>query len=318
MIVNVIGKPGRLGGASVEVGDFVKMLVGHGVEVHMEDPTGGELDVAGCVCGESLPSAPVVSFGNQWFIRKLPAYSRLGPVVWVPCMNTMTVHEMHEFRRQPADVLVCHTDYQREAYVRSAVKVMFPRVEKIPGAFFPDDWKFAPLEYNGSEFCIGRIARADPMKWVSNYYKELSRLENIQAISVGVTSDISRRIGRCPPWAQEYKPDSVSVAEIYPRLHAMWAVGTIAENWSRVGLEAMATGVPIIANDKGGWREMLSDGLTGFLARDKHDAVDVISELMNDDEYRIDVANRARERVVGLSCDAEVWEPWKTLLESLC
>ena len=39
------------------------------------------------------------------------------------------------------------------------------------------------------------------------------------------------------------------------------------ENWPRVGLEAMAAGVPLVVDAKGGWLEMLRHGRTGYLCR---------------------------------------------------
>ena len=49
-----------------------------------------------------------------------------------------------------------------------------------------------------------------------------------------------------PPWAETLAPQQIPVAEFLGRCHAMLGLnGGARENWPRIGLEAMAAGVPI-------------------------------------------------------------------------
>jgi glycosyltransferase involved in cell wall biosynthesis len=65
-------------------------------------------------------------------------------------------------------------------------------------------------------------------------------------------------------------------------------VGTHEEGLSRVILEAMAAGKPVVATDVGGNREAVMDGETGFLIPTNKDAelVSVLVKLISDKELR--------------------------------
>ena len=52
--------------------------------------------------------------------------------------------------------------------------------------------------------------------------------------------------------------------------------GGARENWPRAGLEAMAAGVPIVAQNDWGWREMIEHGVTGFLGGDDCELADYV------------------------------------------
>ena len=68
------------------------------------------------------------------------------------------------------------------------------------------------------------------------------------------------------PWDIFVKPMAISVQQFLSTLHCLLPVnGGARENWPRAGLEAMAVGVPIVAQNDWGWREMIEHGVTGFL-----------------------------------------------------
>ena len=54
---------------------------------------------------------------------------------------------------------------------------------------------------------------------------------------------------------------------------------TLLERISRPVLEALAAGLPVIANDSGGTREQIIDGKTGILLRDR-DPATIAAALM--------------------------------------
>jgi len=66
---------------------------------------------------------------------------------------------------------------------------------------------------------------------------------------------------------QEFIEELLPVADLFllPSLH---------ESFGLVALEAMSAGVPVIATNEGGPREVIEDGVTGFLrAPDDHDGM---------------------------------------------
>lgn len=73
---------------------------------------------------------------------------------------------------------------------------------------------------------------------------------------------------------------------------------TIKEACSRAILEAMASGIPVIAVNDGGNPELIEDGKTGLLreAQDMEGFVRGVIDLLNDDQRRSAMAAAARKR----------------------
>jgi len=96
------------------------------------------------------------------------------------------------------------------------------------------------------------------------------------------------------------------------------ANGNAQENWPRSGLEAMACGVPIVAENKWGWREMIRHGETGYLADSDDEMIRCAAEFAGNEELRINTAVRARNRLEKeLANPEELWKEWKTLFREL-
>jgi len=107
--------------------------------------------------------------------------------------------------------------------------------------------------------------------------------------------------------------------EFLGSLHCMMQVnGGAQENWPRSGLEAMACGVPIVAENRWGWTEMIRHGETGWLA-DSHDEMAYhAARMAYDEELRMEIAQRAR-RVLKeeLAAPEVLWAAWRRLFESI-
>lgn len=82
------------------------------------------------------------------------------------------------------------------------------------------------------------------------------------------------------------------------------------EGSPNVVLEAMASGLPVVATDVGGTRELLRDGSEGFLARPGclEDFIQLGGRLLRDTELRFRMAAAARGRALEFSMDRMVAE----------
>jgi len=111
---------------------------------------------------------------------------------------------------------------------------------------------------------------------------------------------------------QIYAPEAMPAKEFYPHLHAMVTMNDGAlENWPRVGLEAMAAGVPIVTENKWGWPEMIEDGVTGLLADDHQGIVEQAKRLERDEPLRLKIAQTAREWLEAYLAEPEgIWRGW--------
>ena len=108
-------------------------------------------------------------------------------------------------------------------------------------------------------------------------------------------------------------------AEFLQSLHVLVQSNAAAvENWPRVGLEAMAAGVPLVVDAKGGWLEMLRHGRTGYLCRTDDELAYYAARLAYDEGHRLRLVARARAALVAELADPHVlWPQWQELFESL-
>jgi glycosyltransferase involved in cell wall biosynthesis len=73
------------------------------------------------------------------------------------------------------------------------------------------------------------------------------------------------------------------------------------EAYGRVVMEAMATGLPIVAGENGGYAEHLRDGENGYLARDTDDAVERVLALAASPAVRLRLGKAARRDAIALN-----------------
>jgi colanic acid/amylovoran biosynthesis glycosyltransferase len=75
---------------------------------------------------------------------------------------------------------------------------------------------------------------------------------------------------------------------------------SLSEGLSNATLEAMAVGLPVVVTDVGGMRELVTDGVDGFVVppRDAAALAAALLDLAADPELREKMGERGRQRVV--------------------
>jgi len=313
----VVGYPGEVGGANTELWHTLRLWRRFGVEVTViptwtTDPRWqSRLEAIGCRTVETRPEALhrvaglagsiVVSMCNTRFLAEAARFRQLRcRIVWVGCMNWLFPAERLHYRQfGPFDRYVFQSRYQQQELCSQLRRFGF-RDEQgyiIRGALMLDDFPFRPREHRpGDVFTVGRISRAavdkySPRTWVLYDRMPAPRRARI----LGWSAELSRRLGAPPPWAECLPPGGESPGALLGTLDALvHAGGQAVENWPRVGLEAMASGVPLVADARGGWQEMIRSGKTGYLCATEEEFVACASRLAADEPHRQAMIHRAR------------------------
>jgi hypothetical protein len=339
--VFLVGYPGDVGGANTECWHTLRLWRRFGLLVRciptwQPDLRWQErLEQIGCptiaVSPAELHRVPglagsvVVSFCNSRFLDEVDRFRDLAcKVVWVGCMTWLLPRERkHYQRRGPFDAYVFQSQYQRQELFSQLAKfgVRAPQCFVIRGAFDWHDFPFRPLTHErGTPLVLGRISRAAADKYSAATWAIYRRVPHpIRARIMAWDDSVARKLGPPPPWAECLPALAETPQQFFSTLHCMMQVnGGAEENWPRSGLEAMACGVPVVAQNRWGWKEMIRHGETGFLADSQDELAYYAARLAYDEDLRMEITYRARRALDKQLADpAAIWSGWQRLFESL-
>ncbi len=139
--------------------------------------------------------------------------------------------------------------------------------------------------------CVRWSSSKDPETTIEIFRKLYKDIQSVQLISFG--SD------RKPPlnFVQFKRSPTITQArEIYSRCK-VWFLASKAEGFGLPILEAMACGCVVVSTDSGGPRDIISDGVNGFLVKigDVEGAVKKIKILYANDSLREEMSTQAIE-----------------------
>jgi len=230
-------------------------------------------------------------------------------------------HEDSAFRIVPPTAVVCQSMFQRNVLAPLYAAYGINELHRIPAAFEPKFFPFEPREYDGGNFVVGAIGRDDPSKWPARILKVLkaakARVPKLRGRFLGWTPAVEKWSGKPPDWVQCFPPGYVTSSAFLCDTHALICMSDYAENAPRVVLEAFSSGVPVIADSRGGYFEQIRHGENGFLAANEYAAVELLCEISHDEELRINIVNAARESLVEIAPQATIQGDWMALFASL-
>jgi len=343
-----LGYPGNMGGANTEAWHTVRLWREAGWDVTMI-PTWGHDDywenrlnsigvstvhvsVEDLEKVPGLPGSIVVGMCNQHFCRtkakgqRWQNFARLKAMgcrtVWAPCMCFIFPHEQFTWSRYGVpDAMVFQSQFQRQRFELAIHNWGYSPEQgfTIRGAFWPDEFPFKPRRHApGSGFTIGKLARPDADKWPKNLWEVIGGVpyERRQALAMGWNDTLEKKVGPPPDWATCLPPQDVSSTEFLSRCHCLLGInGGAQENWPRVGLEAMASGVPLITYDGWGWREMLQQQETGILCENDQEVQYWAAYLAHNESRRLEIAEAARVEVERVSNPLLLTSAWERLFK---
>ena len=285
----VIGFPSRLGGADTELDHQIRVWQALGLKVHLIH-TGSldgnllamKMEDRGCIvhtpCDWSAcKGMHVISYCNGDYLKNLEAIRIYAKsTTFVNCMTWLFDQEKEMHRRGLIDVFLYQTDHAREKVQAELLEINSTfRWQKVRPYFHLDDFPFRQ-DRPEERFRFARISREDDGKyhqaqlWV---YETMVAPVLKEGVMLGVNDKIREKIGRVPNWITSYPAGGQSVQEVYRNAHCVIQMSDTYENLPRVGFEAMASGCLLIVDDRGGWREEVLHGQTGFLCKDQREFV---------------------------------------------
>lgn len=248
-------------------------------------------------------------------------------VVWANCMNWLFPAETAHYALFGGfDAYMFQSGYQRDTLLPklASYNVQPSQCHLIPGAFDPTEFPFRPRPFTPpEEFVAGRLSRTDPAKHSTNTWPILDRVgyRPFRYRVLGWDRGLNAKIGQPPPYADCLAPNSEDPQKFLAGLHSYCQIaGAATENWPRAGLEAMATGVPIVVEGRGGWCEMLTHNKTGFLCTPENPDAEIahwVTHMALDPDRRLEIATAARRRVEELSDPEPIRAGWEKLFKSL-
>jgi hypothetical protein len=338
----IIGYPGDVGGANTECWHTIKLWRNHNVDVHLiptwnaDTKWKDKLDKIGCTTHlvtknkiedfHDLHNAITVGFCNSNYIDIIPTLRSIGcKIVWLNCMTFLYNNEKACFRQHGTpDAMIYQSEFQRSELERELYGYNYnPNTgHLIRGAFEINDWKFNPRPHQKDEpFTVGRAARPDNDKWSSNTWKIYNSIqyENKKGLMLGMTNRTLEKLGTPPDWVSCLRPAAIPTEMFYSLLHCMFPInGGARENWPRAGLEAFATGVPIVAQNQWGWQNMIEHGVTGFLGRDDQELAHYVTTLANNEELRQQIIQNAHKKMIQeLANPEKIWNNWDRVFGNL-
>jgi hypothetical protein len=333
----IAGYPKDVGGANTELWHLAKLFASNDCRVTMlpnskaDDEWRSKLDAVGIDTWDwfvnpqwmphhELAGSTVVALCNTDFVDNADKFVEIGcKAIFVPCMNWTWPQERKRYRKAKVfDRYVFHTKFQRAQVVPMLRKYGFQDDQGtiIRGAFDSSEFTYAPKEHkDGERFVIGRLSRDATDKFPSDLWDQYAKIPYPTSVRVmGWSKEIEAHCGPPPKWAECIPMGSESTQEFLSSIHALVpGVGCCAENWPRVGLEAFAAGVPVIAEELGGWCEMLTDGLVGTADRMAYE----VGRLAYDRQWRMTRITGDNFRLKEIADPVEAWERWDNLLKGL-
>ncbi len=238
-------------------------------------------------------------------------------VVYSPSMSYPSPWDAKIAAQKP-DVVHFQSNFQMERLgpVFSASKQVM-----IHGAFDKAEFPFRPRQYSpDAPFVVGRIARSDRRKWHPQLWKiigDAGKHVNMQALVMAWTYDLTVHCKTPPPWAVCLTKDAISPQEFYSQCHAVICPNwTVQENWPRAGLEAMASGVPVLADDAGGWREMIKSWHNGALCDTPYKFSQALMVIAGNETMRQYLISNAHASLDTLANSQEITEAWLGVFSS--
>jgi hypothetical protein len=282
-----------------------------GVEFHVA--TSGHLNSI-----PGLRGSVAVSMCCGHTLHNYPELRAMGvKLIWSPTMNLVMPSEVSAFAKSPPHAIHYQSKFQAGVLSPTWSRYGVKNQVVIHGAWESGWMKFKPRK-RGDEFVVGRLARPHRSKWSRHLWGITNDVVasgvNLKVVCMGWSRDLDICVGTPPGYATCLDEGSVGSEEFLNGCHAVICCNeSVVENWPRVGLECMASGVPIVADNSAGWKEMLEPGKSGILCNKPGCFSAALRQLAADEPLRQQIIRGGRKRLLELADSNTIGSAWVDL-----
>lgn len=329
--IGVVGFPGLYGGANVELDCQLTLWNEMGYEIHLvptHNPANEPLlkktldrSIVHLPSDfEKLKDMPVISFCNDVFLSKLAEIKKFAKkTIFVNCMTWLFDQEKKDHKDGLIDLFLYQTHHTQQKVAPTLIKINPNYKFKIFTSWFDDSRFLFFSDRPNDKFRFGRISREDGDKYSKDtlwIYETMVSPVLKSGIILGYDHRSESKIGKPPDWIRTYPGNGISQQEFYAHCSTIIQKCDTYENWPRVGFEAAYSGSVLIVDDRGGWKEMVKHGETGWLCKDSRDFVYYSSRMAYEYIEREKMAKKAKEYFQDVINNREKSkEDWKEIFE---
>src|SRR6059058_476177 len=139
----------------------------------------------------------------------------------------------------------------------------------IPNGIEPNELRWLERPVGGDEFQLGFLGRLDPIKRVPDLVEALRDVQRAHLHIFGEgpeRAEIERTVIRLGLTQRVTLHGAVQRPQGALSKMSLLVLPSAAEGFGLVLIEAMAAGIPVVATDVPGIRDVVRDGITGVLA----------------------------------------------------
>lgn len=333
--ITIVGYPSTVGGANTEMLDQIKVWHKMGIKISIMptreiDAIQKKIDLSQYGCEvypvrsfENLKGKNCIAFCNDNALKYLLDIKKYAKTfTHVPCM--CVPKEAEKRYQHLIDLWLFQTQINKDKTLQPLNK------SKIQSMFFTphfDTKQFPFLQTKhriSSKFSFGRLSRGDILKWNKDQmwiYDNFDSLRPKMCTCVGWKEKFEEKCGSIDRWYMSWYPQGkVDVNSFYRVCNVFCITTDTLENFPRTGFEAMSVGSVIVTNNRGGWKEQIKNGETGFLCDTKEEFVEVMTELAAKPWLEHKIRVQAYENVISnynIISSAKSWEKVFNKIESI-
>jgi glycosyltransferase involved in cell wall biosynthesis len=222
-------------------------------------------------------------------------------------LETLTWDYMHWFYTQ-LDLIFVNSEHYRRAWMDRGIAAnklaILPRgldtllfdPSKRDRAFLK---KYGVRDGSTVLLYVGRISKEKDLDVLAAAYKKLrDEKKNVQLVLVGDGPYLKELKTQLPDACSTGYLAGLELAKAYASAD-IFCFPSTTDTFGNVVIESLASGVPCVVSDQGGPRELIRDGVTGFITRslDVEDFTAAVRRIVDDEKLLATMRINARKAV---------------------